>query len=259
MALTNSCTVPNTQALRRASPRAGLRAAACRPQPRATTRRSAPLSGARATQTSSLAGLTTTLLPLPATAAQPLFDLSEGLETPVQLLYLGALVLLLSGGAFVVVRQVLLRRELEDASKTLGERARAGSASPEELFQLGAVLLRKKVYSQAIRHLETSLATWREDADSLDLKAQAHNALGYALVNTDKTDAAVEQYRAAVALQPGYVVALNNLGEALERRKQYAEALDVYEKALSFEPGNDIAGDRARFLRTRLGRTAGVK
>jgi Flp pilus assembly protein TadD len=32
-----------------------------------------------------------------------------------------------------------------------------------------------------------------------------HNALGYAFFNMERVDAAVEQYRKAVELQPGYV------------------------------------------------------
>jgi tetratricopeptide (TPR) repeat protein len=203
---------------------------------------------------------------LPAAAELPnrLADVSAGLETPVQLLYLGALVVLLSGGAFLVVRQVLVRRELESTSKDLGERLRAGTATPADLFELGSVMLRKKVFSQAIRHLEACLAAWEGappgslSAADVDLQAQAHNALGFAFFSLEKVEGAVEQYRAAVALQPGYVTAWNNLGDALEKTKKYEQALKCYEEALAFEPSNGIAGDRARFLRTRLGRVAGV-
>jgi len=56
---------------------------------------------------------------------------SEGLETPIQLLYLLALLAFLSVGAFLVVRQVLIRRELDEAAKGLGERIRTGEASCE--------------------------------------------------------------------------------------------------------------------------------
>ena len=199
-------------------------------------------------------GLSAEVATVAAVLPNNLADISAGLETPVQLLYLGALVVLLSGGAFLVVRQVLVRRELESASKDLGERVRAGTATPAELFELGSVMLRKKVYSQAIRHLEACL----ESAADVDLQAQAHNALGFAFFSLEKVEGAIEQYRAAVALQPGYVTAWNNLGDAQEKTKQYEQALKCYEEALAFEPSNGIAGDRARFLRTRLGRVAGV-
>lgn len=62
---------------------------------------------------------------------RPLYDSAEGLETPIQLLYLLALLGFLSVGAFLVVRQVLIRRELDEAAKGLGERIRTGEATCE--------------------------------------------------------------------------------------------------------------------------------
>ncbi len=63
--------------------------------------------------------------------AQPLFEVAEGLETPIQLMYLLTLLGFLAGGAFLVARQVLIRRELDEAAKALGERIRTGEASCE--------------------------------------------------------------------------------------------------------------------------------
>lgn len=64
-------------------------------------------------------------------ALQPLFDTAEGLETPIQLIYLLALLGFLAAGAYLVVRQVLIRRELDEAAKSLGERIRTGEATCE--------------------------------------------------------------------------------------------------------------------------------
>ncbi len=173
----------------------------------------------------------------------------------MQLIYLAALLALLAGGSYLVVRQVLVRRELETAAKALGERVRDGSATPEELFEIGCVMLRKKVFTQAVRHLEEALRTWDGEAEE---RAQVHNALGFALASQEKTAAALEQYRAAVGLQPGYVTAWNNMGDAHEKQKQYKAALDAYAEALSYAPDNAIAADRAAALRTRLGRFSGT-
>jgi tetratricopeptide (TPR) repeat protein len=191
--------------------------------------------------------------PAPRASAGPLLELAQGLEAPVQIAYLTALLALLAGGSYLVVRQVLVRRELEESAKALGERVRDGSASAEELFEMGCVMLRKKVYTQAVRQLEAALAAWDGEAEE---RAQVHNALGFALAAQDKTAPALEQYRAAVALQPGYVTAWNNMGDTLEKTKAYKEALDAYSEALSYAPDNAIARDRAAFLRTRIARTA---
>jgi hypothetical protein len=53
------------------------------------------------------------------------------LETPIQLIYLTALLGFLAAGAYLVVRQVLIRRELDEAAKALGERIRTGEATCE--------------------------------------------------------------------------------------------------------------------------------
>ncbi|KAL4525038.1 hypothetical protein Ndes2437B_g03212 [Nannochloris sp. 'desiccata'] len=194
------------------------------------------------------------ILPFPAAAAlaQPLADLSEGLETPVQLIYLAALLGFLVVGAFLVVRQVLIRRELEEAAKVLGERVRTGEATSEDSFELGVILLRKKLFTQATKNLEKAKKGWQGEEEEL---AQVHNALGYAYFNMERVDSAVEEYKAAVALQPGYVTAWNNLGDAYERLKEYGPALDAYREALSYAPDNKVAQSRADFCKTRLERT----
>ena len=64
-------------------------------------------------------------------------DLAEGLEAPIQLLYLLALLGFLAAGAYLVVRQVFVRRDLEEAAKVLGERIRSDSGNAEvRVFEL---------------------------------------------------------------------------------------------------------------------------
>jgi len=193
---------------------------------------------------------------------------ATGWDTPAQLLYLSVLLSFLGAGSFLVVRQVLLRRELEAAAKELGERVRSGSASAEELYEYGVVLLRKKVFSSATKSLEAALAAWPADAEGGEGLAAVHNALGYALAGQERAQEALAQFRAAVALQPGYVTAVrsratlpstpahfspqwNNLGDALEKQKLFAEALQAYSQALVYEPANGVALERYDFLKSR--------
>jgi len=171
----------------------------------------------------------------------------------VQVGYLGALLALLAGGAYLVVRQVLLRRELEEAAKVLGGRARDGTATPGELYELGCVMLRKKVFTAAVRHLEAAVAGWPGGGDPEEA-AGVHNALGFAFLGLEKAGAAEAQFRTATQLAPGYAVAWNNLGDVLEKGKRPAEALRCYEAALAAQPGSSTAAERVAFLRTRLGR-----
>lgn len=182
-------------------------------------------------------------------------ELAEGLETPVQLIYLATLLGFLVVGAYLVVRQVLIRRELEEAAKVLGDRVRAQEASAEDYFELGVILLRKKLFTQATSNLEKAMKKWDGEPEEL---AQVHNALGYSYFNLEKVDAAVREYKKAVELQPGYVTAWNNLGDAYERQKKYQDAYDAYQEVLAFSPENKVARARSEFCYTRVQRTGGL-
>jgi len=98
--------------------------------------------------------------------------------------------------------------------------------------------------------LEAARAAW--DGAPADL-AQVHNAIGFANFQVGKLEAAVEAYSAAVAAQPGYVTAWNNLGDAHEARKAWRAALAAYEEALAYDPGNRVARARADAVRARAG------
>ena len=62
--------------------------------------------------------------------------------------------------ALLPLAQVLVRRELEEAAKVLGERIRTSDATSEDCFELGAILLRKKLYTQATKNLERAVKLW---------------------------------------------------------------------------------------------------
>lgn len=68
----------------------------------------------------------------------------------------------------------------------------------------------------------------------------------------EKNDLAVENYRKAVELQPGYVTAWNNLGDAFERKQKWNDALRAYQEALSYAPANKVAKNRSDALKSRL-------
>lgn len=68
---------------------------------------------------------------LRAHASPVLGSLGEGIEGPIQVVYLSILLSFLVVGAYLVVRQVLARRELEEAAKVFGDRVRSGEGSGE--------------------------------------------------------------------------------------------------------------------------------
>ncbi|GAA0138244.1 hypothetical protein LIER_00025 [Lithospermum erythrorhizon] len=177
------------------------------------------------------------------------YEVGELFELGIQLTYLLLLLALLGVGSFYVIRQVLVRRELDLSAKELQEQVRSGDASATGLFELGAVMLRRKYYPAATKYLLQAIDKW--DGDDQDL-AQVYNALGVSYVRDGKLEKGISQFETAVKLQPGYVTAWNNLGDAYEEKKEYKSALKAFEEVILFDPNNKIARPRRDALKEKV-------
>lgn len=79
-----------------------------------------------------------------------------------------------------------------------------------------------------------------------------YNALGVSYIRDDKLDKGIAQLEKAVKLQPGYVTAWNNLGDAYEKKKELRAALKAFEEVILLDPNNKIARPRRDELRERV-------
>ncbi|KAK6939773.1 hypothetical protein RJ641_029304 [Dillenia turbinata] len=183
------------------------------------------------------------------------YEVGELFELGIQLTYLLLLLCLLGVGSFFVIRQVLVRKELDLSAKELQEQVRSGVASATEYFELGAVMLRRKFYPAATKYLLQAIEKW--DGNDQDL-AQVYNALGVSYVYDGKLEKGISQFETAVKLQPGYVTAWNNLGDAYEKTKKLKSALKAFEEVLLFDPNNKIARPRRDALKDRVNMYKGV-
>lgn len=177
------------------------------------------------------------------------YETGELFELGIQLSYLLLLLGFLGIGTFFVIRQVLVRRELDLSAKELQEQVRSGDASATELFELGAVMLRRKIYPAATKYLVQAIEKW--DGDDQDL-AQVYNALGVCYVRDGKLAKGITMFETAVKLQPGYVTAWNNLGDAYEQKKDFKSALNAFEEVLLFDPNNKVAQPRRDSLKEQV-------
>ncbi|KAG1360716.1 hypothetical protein COCNU_09G001790 [Cocos nucifera] len=139
--------------------------------------------------------------------------------------------------------------------EVIQEQVRSGDATATEYFELGAVMLRRKFYPAAVKYLQQAIEKW--DRDDQDL-AQVYNALGVSHVRDNKLDKGIAQFEKAVKLQPGYVTAWNNLGDAYEKKKDLRSALKAFEEVLLFDPNNKVARPRRDALRDRVKLYKGV-
>jgi len=63
--------------------------------------------------------------------------------------------------------------------------------------------------------------------------AEAHNSLGLQLAALGDLDTAEKHYRQAIEVQPDFPVALNNLGTIMARKREYDFALTWFQKAVA--------------------------
>ena len=165
------------------------------------------------------------------------------------ILYISILLTLLIGAAFFVTLQVLKTRRVESALTRLQSKLNKEKGTAEEYYELGSILLDKRLFTQAIAQFQKAIKL--ETLEGQDLAA-VYNAMGFAYFAQEQFDLAIRQYKEALKLLPEYVTALNNLGHAYERKQLTAQALEVYEQALGLEPTNQTAKRRAESLRKRL-------
>ncbi|MGB3572639.1 MAG: tetratricopeptide repeat protein [Phormidesmis sp.] len=164
--------------------------------------------------------------------------------------YLGILLALLSVAAFFVVRQVWVTRRTEVTLSDLQTKLLKEKGSALEYYELGSLLLDKKLYVQASNYLKQALKELSEEES--ENAVLIHNALGYTYFAQDQFDLAIRQYNEALKIRPDYVTALNNLGHTYERKQLVPQALETYEKSLATEPANETAKRRVESLRKRL-------
>jgi len=174
-------------------------------------------------------------------------NMSEGMFPVV---YLGLLVGLLSIASVFLLRQVLRTRRVETRLNRLQEQLKQGKGTAQEHYELGSILLDKRLYSQAIAQFQKALKS--KDLEGPENEALVHNAMGYAYAAQEQFDLAIRNYKEALDKTPGYVTALNNLGFAYEKKQLVSQALETYETALKLEPKNNTAKRRAESLRKRL-------
>ncbi len=164
--------------------------------------------------------------------------------------YLALLLGLLGVAAVFIFRQVIKTRRVEKNLSALQEKLTQSKGSTQEYFEMGSILLSKKLYSQAISLLQKALKRAQKEGETEI--APIYNALGYAYFAQQQYDLAIKQYKEALTNNPDYVTALNNIGHAYEKKNLTQQALEAYESALTLDQKNATAKKRAQSLKKRL-------
>ena len=126
-----------------------------------------------------------------------------------------------------------------------------GASVAVAVSEIGATRSRNTVYSSV--H-----ALWADTVAKSPDDAGARNNLGNALVDAGRFDEAIEQFRTASRLSPGYSDPHLNLGNVLTRLGRDAEAVSEYRLALPGNPSNaNVLYNLGRALR-KAGDEAGA-
>ncbi|AFY72630.1 tetratricopeptide repeat protein [Synechococcus sp. PCC 7502] len=168
------------------------------------------------------------------------------MDSLLAIAYLTTLVTILGILGWLVVRQIYKSRQLESVISDLQPKLQKETGTPIDYYKLGSVYLNKKLYAKAISEFEKSLKSGGEGM------AEVHNALGFAYFSQQQFDLAIRKYKEAIALQPEYVIAINNLGHVYEKKKLIPQALESYQRVLEIAPDNETAKRRAASLQKRV-------
>ena len=165
--------------------------------------------------------------------------------------YLLGLVGLLAIVAVVVGRQFFRVRRDEARLIELEKSDTASSRQASDLYELGSVQLRKRLYPQAAATLKQALKRLSGEPD--EARALIENALGLCLAAQKDYSGATKHYKLALKAKADYPVALNNLAFAQEKLLKDAEAISLYEQTCSsLEPNNSTAKKGLKKLKRRM-------
>lgn len=171
-------------------------------------------------------------------------------NTNLLLLYLTMLIVLLGVAAILVIRQAYKTRRIEGTLNRLQNKLTKEKGTAQEHYELGSLMLDKKLYAQAIIQLKQALKLLNgEDSDK---GALIYNALGFAYFAQEQYDLAIRHYKEALQIAPNYVTSLNNLGHSYERKQLINQAIEAYEAVLKYEPDNKVAKRRNDSLKKRV-------
>lgn len=166
------------------------------------------------------------------------------------LFYLAALLALLGVASFFVLRQVFKTRRIESTLSRLQTKLSKDKGTAQEYYELGSLLLDKKLFTQSTIYLQQALKNLGKDES--ENASLIYNALGYAYFAQEQYDLAIRNYKEALKIAPDYVTAMNNLGHSYEKKQLSSQALEMYEQSLKLDPNNATAKRRFESLKKRV-------
>lgn len=166
------------------------------------------------------------------------------------IIYLIILVSSLCVAITVLIGQLIKRKNIESNFNTLQKKVGSKKATPQEYYSIGVIYLSKKLFDQAVINFSEALRMW----DKSDLKglASLYNTIGFTYFESGQFDISIYYYQEAISIIPEYIIALNNLGYAYEKKNMFSDALEIYKQVSIYDKYNSIALDKVSSLKKRV-------
>ena len=127
---------------------------------------------------------------------------------------------------------VFFQREyFEQAESAFRRAVKDDSESAEALYGLGSVFLKQEKIAEAREAFERATKLHAAYPETLP---NAWNNLGLLAAREERTDEAILDFQHSLKLNPEYLIALNNLGNAYRQGKRWDEAQRIFERVLEF-------------------------
>ena len=166
------------------------------------------------------------------------------------IIYLSILILILILLIYFVAKQVLQKKQIEDEFTLLQQQIKSNTVTHTDYYNVGVIYLSKKLFDQAILNFSYALKTW--DTNDTEGIANLYNAIGFTYFGSEQYDLSIYYYKEAIAKSPNYIVALNNLAYAYEKKQLVQEAIEVYQQVISYDSNNKIANEKSNILKRRF-------
>jgi tetratricopeptide (TPR) repeat protein len=127
------------------------------------------------------------------------------------------------------------------------KKAQDAAAHAETPDQLGNIISVCEHGLQETPDAESQLSLQR-------LSAWAHNRRGEILADEQKSDDAIQDFQAAISMDPNCSLAIHNQGVTLAQRNQYGAALRDFNRVIELNPGLAVAYRNRAELLAALGR-----
>ena len=150
----------------------------------------------------------------------------------------------------ILLKQIFKKKDLERDLSELQKKLRLGIATSLDYYSLGVIYLSKKLFDEAILQFSSALKNW--DKNDIEGLSNLYNTIGFTYFESEQFDVSIYYYKEALALNPAYTIALNNLAYSYEKKKMFQDAIEVYSKVLIYDINNPIAKEKLLSLRTKV-------